>query len=84
MNTDIIFTAVCAVVILIMIHYYSKRPNRLISAIFGTFSGIAAMLALCTFGSMAGIDTELNLFNLIGSAVLGVPYAACVIIMNFL
>lgn len=84
MNTELIFSAVCAVIIIIMAVYYSKRPNRCISVIFGVFTGVASMMALCSFGSIIGVKAVLNIFNLVGSAVLGMPYVACVIIMNFL
>ena len=42
------------------------------------------MMVLCSFGSIIGVKAVLNIFNLVGSAVLGMPYVACVIIMNFL
>ena len=84
MDTDVIFMAVCGLCVIIMILYYRKRPNRLLSAVFGAFSGIAALLLLSEFGGIFGISAELNPFNLAAGAVLGVPYSACLIIMNFL
>ena len=84
MNTEIIFSAVCAAVIIIMIIYYYRRINRKSSVFFGVLSGMTALLILCRYGGMAGINAVFNPFNLAGSAILGVPYVIGMIIMNFL
>ena len=84
MNTEVIFTAVCAVLTIIIIIYYSKRPNRVLSVLFGTFTGIASLLLLSRYGRTIGLEAMLNPFNLAGSAVLGIPYVIGIAIMNFL
>lgn len=84
MNTQQIFYIVCGVVAVIMIIYYIRRKRRLLSAFFGVFSGIAALFAVNYFGGAMGVDLPLNLFNLCGSAILGIPFVALLIIINIL
>ena len=84
METEMVFAAVCAIVIAIMIVYYAKRPNRFISVSFGSATGIVSLLLLCEFGEMIGIDAVLNVFNLAGAVILGLPYTIFIGIMNFL
>ena len=84
MSTNMIFAVVCAVIAAIMMIYYSKRPNRILSVLFGGTTGAAALLILCRYGSIVGVNAELNIFNLAGSIVLGIPYVVCIVIMNIL
>lgn len=68
----------------IMLIYYIRRKRRFISAFFGVFSGLAALLLVNRFGGAIGVELPLNMFNVCGSMVLGIPFVAFVIIMNFL
>lgn len=81
---NVIFWCLCAAAVLAMAIYYLTRYKRLKTAVFGTFTGILALLILNCFGEKWGADLPLNIFNLCGSAVLGVPFVICIVIINFL
>lgn len=84
MNTETIFFLICAVVVFIMIIYYSKRRKRFSSLIFGTFMGFTALVLVNKFGGIIGAELPLNIFNICGSAVLGVPFVAVMIIIKYI
>lgn len=84
MNTETIFFLTCAAVVLIMIIYYGKRQKRFSTAIFGTLTGLAALILVNKYGGIIGAELPLNVFNLCGSAVLGVPFVACLIIIKYI
>lgn len=84
MSTDYIFAAVCAVVILIMIIYYLKCKKRVRALIFGAVTGLAALFILNRFGGNFDTHLPLNTFNVIGSAVLGVPFVICMVILRIM
>lgn len=81
---NVIFWSLCAVAILAMTVYYFTRLKRFKTAIFGVFTGMAALLLLNFFGGGFGVKLPLNLFNVCGSAILGVPFVICIVIFNFL
>lgn len=84
MTVEQLFYVVCAVTAVIMFIYYIRRKKRIISAFFGVFSGFAALLLVNRFGGCIGAELPLNLFNLCGSMVLGIPFVAFMIIVNIL
>lgn len=84
MTVEQLFYVVCAVMAVIMFIYYIRRKKRIISAFFGVFSGFAALLLVNRFGGCIGAELPLNLFNLCGSMVLGIPFVAFMIIVNIL
>lgn len=84
MDTDFIFAAVCGVVILIMAVYYLKREKRLKALLFGSLTGLAALFILNKYGGNFDTELPLNTFNLCGSAVLGVPFVICFVILKIL
>lgn len=84
MNTDKIFYIICGVVAVIMLIYYIRRKKRLISAFFGSFSGLAVLFIMNRFGGDLGADLPLNTFNVCGSMILGIPFVALMIIIKLL
>ncbi|EWM53452.1 pro-sigmaK processing inhibitor BofA family protein [Ruminococcus flavefaciens] len=84
MDTEWIFSGICVAVTFIMLIYYLKREKKIISAIVGALTGEAALFIVNKYGNMIDIDIPLNLFNFLGSAVLGAPFVVFLVIMNFL
>lgn len=84
MGTETIFWLICAVSVIIMIIYYSKCRRRVTSFLFGAFTGLAALIMLNRYGCYFEILLPLNIFNVCGSAILGVPFVICLVIINFL
>ncbi len=84
MNTDLIFYIACGVSAAVMVIYYLKRKHKITSAIFGTVSGITALLITNRFGGAVGADLPLNTFNFLGSAVLGAPFVAGMVIIKYI
>lgn len=84
MNTETIFFLICAATVLIMLIYYCKRQKKFSTALFGIITGLAALFLVNKFGGIIGAELPLNTFNVCGSAVLGVPFVACLVIIKFL
>lgn len=84
MDTETIFRIICGVVAAIMMIYYFRREKKLLSMIVGAVTGGAALFIVDKYGGLIGVDVPLNLFNVLGSAVLGVPFVIFVVIMNIL
>lgn len=84
MDAEMIFRSLCGAVIVIMMIYYFKREKRLLSLLTGAITGGAALFIVNKYGVMIGVDIPLNLFNTVGSLVLGVPFVVFLVIMNFL
>lgn len=82
MTADNFFTGLCVLIIIVMLIYYIRRKRKIISIIFGAVSGAAALIILNKYGASFGIDIPLNLFNVTGSAVLGVPFVLCLVILK--
>ncbi|MDE6671234.1 MAG: pro-sigmaK processing inhibitor BofA family protein [Ruminococcus sp.] len=80
MNPDIIFIIICCVSVMIMIIYYSRRESKVLSVIFGAFTGVIALFILNRFNA----EIPLNIFNISGSAVLGVPYVAGLVLLKYI
>ena len=80
MNPDIIFITMCCVTVMIMIIYYSRRENKILSVIFGAFTGVVALFILNRFNE----EIPLNIFNISGSVVLGVPYVAGLVLLKYI
>lgn len=84
MTAEQLFYVLCGVTMVIMFIYYIRRKRRLSSAFFGVFSGFVTLLLVNRFGGCIGAELPLNLFNLCGSMVLGIPFVALMIIVNIL
>lgn len=84
MRTDLILGLICIVVVLIMLMYYMRRERKVLSFVFGAFTGAAALFILNKYGGFIGADVPLNLFNVSGSAVLGVPFVVGLVILKYL
>jgi hypothetical protein len=54
------------------------------SMLVGAVTGGAALFIVNKYGAFIGADVPLNLFNVMGSAVLGVPFVIFIVIMNIL
>ena len=46
-------------------------------------TGFIALVLVNKYGFMIGADIPLNTFNICGSAVLGVPFVVCLVIIEF-
>ena len=84
MSTDLIFMLICGTVVLIMLIYYMKRERKILSFVFGAFTGMVALFIINKYGSAFGADIPLNIFNLSGSAVLGVPFVAGLVLLRYI
>ncbi len=82
MDTETIFRILCGTVAAIMLIYYLRREKKLLSMLTGALTGIAALFIVNKYGGLIGIEVPLNLFDLLGSAVLGVPFVVFTVIMN--
>ena len=82
MNRNMIFAAICGVVTLIMAIYYLRREHSVRTLLFGALSGLVALLILNQYGSMFSSWLPLNVFNLAGSAVLGVPFVIILVLLK--
>lgn len=84
MNTDLIFWIASIVIMIIMLIYYISRRKKLKTLFFGVFTGLAALFLLNKFGDDFGAYLPLNIFNLCGSAILGVPFVICLVLLKIL
>ncbi|MDE5583901.1 MAG: pro-sigmaK processing inhibitor BofA family protein [Ruminococcus sp.] len=84
MSANLIFWLICAVAVIVMIFYYMNRERRLLSLLFGAFTGFTALILLNKYGTAIGAEIPLNIFNISGSAVLGVPFVAGLVILKYL
>ncbi len=84
MGTDNLFALICGAVITIMLIYYVRHKRRIRAFLFGSLTGLAALLILNKFGGQFDTCLPLNIFNVCGSAVLGVPFVICLVILNII
>lgn len=84
MSTEVLFYLICGAVVFIMAVYYIRRRHKLTSFLFGSVTGFAALVLVNRFGDVFGASLPLNTFNICGSIVLGVPFVAAMIIVEFL
>lgn len=82
MNDEIIFKIACAAAALIMLIYYLRRDKKLLSFLFGAITGIAALTIVNKYGTALDIEVPLNIFNVGGSVILGVPFVLCLVILT--
>lgn len=82
MTSEMIFKAACAVVSVIMLIYYLRREKKVFSVLFGALTGIAALTIVNKYGGMLDIEIPLNMFNVGGSIVLGIPFVVCLVILT--
>ena len=67
-----------------MVIYYLRNRRNIASFIAGTVSGIVSLFLLEKVSDLFSLNIPLNLFNIAGSLILGVPYVVILAIMNFL
>ena len=84
MDTSVIFYLLCGAAAAAMAVYYVRRRHKLLSALFGSATGLAALLLVNFFGGAFGAQLPLNLFNVCGSTVLGAPFVAAMIIVRYI
>ena len=84
MDIEMLFKILCGIVVVIMMIYYFRRQRKLLSFIIGAFTGGAALFIVNKYGTLIGANIPLNLFNILGSLILGVPFVVFIVIMNFL
>jgi len=84
MDGDMIFAVVCGAAVLIMAFYYLRREHRVRTLLFGSLTGIAALLILNEYGGRFSTQLPLNVFNVAGSAVLGVPFVIILVLLEIL
>ncbi|MCM1362521.1 MAG: pro-sigmaK processing inhibitor BofA family protein [Clostridiales bacterium] len=84
MNIDLIFWIASIIVMLIMLIYYISRRKKLKTFFFGALTGLAALFLLNKFGDNFGTYLPLNIFNLCGSTILGVPFVICLVLLKIL
>lgn len=82
MTAENIFKAVCIAAAGIMLIYYIKRERKILSFLFGAVTGAAALIILNKYGGLIGAEIPLNIFNVGGSVVLGVPFVICLVILK--
>lgn len=82
MTAETIFKAICTAVAVIMLIYYLRREKKAFSVLFGALTGITALTIVNKYGGMLDIEIPLNLFNVGGSVVLGVPFVICLVILT--
>lgn len=82
MTAENIFKAVCIAAAGIMLIYYIKRERKILSFLFGALTGAAALIILNKYGGLIGAEIPLNIFNVGGSVVLGVPFVICLVILK--
>lgn len=80
----IIFWSLCAVAVIAMTVYYVTRLKRWRTFVYGALTGFVSLILLNIFGNGLGITMPLNIFNVSGSIILGVPFVICMVILNFL
>lgn len=80
----VVFRVLGGLLTLIMLGYYIRRRRRVLSALIGSLSGLAALWAVCRWGGMLGIFIRPDWFTVITSAVLGIPGVIFIIIVNLL
>ncbi len=78
------FWMIWAVIGIGMFVYYLRRFHTVRSMLWGTGTGLAALLLLHYCGGIIGFSPQLNLFNLIQAGLLGVPGVILMTIVHFL
>ena len=84
MNIDLIFWIASIIIMIIMLIYYISRRKKLKTFFFGAFTVLAALFLLNKFGDNFGTYLPLNIFNVCGSAILGVPFVICLVLLKIL
>ncbi len=84
MDTKTIFAAVCGAAVLTMLLYYLRREHRMRTFLFGSLTGITALLILNEYGGRFSSQLPLNVFNIAGSTVLGVPFVTVLVLLKIL
>lgn len=84
MDTGMIFFIACGAALAAMTVYYARRKHKLLSALFGSVSGLTALFLVNLFGGSFGAYLPLNAFNVCGSTVLGAPFVAAMIICKYI
>ena len=84
MDRNMIFAAICCTATVIMSIYYLCRERGVRTVLFGVLTGLTALLILNQYGSMFSTRLPLNVFNVAGSAVLGVPFVIILVLLKIM
>ena len=82
MESQKIFYMIYGAAALIMLIYYIGRDKKIRSFLFGSLTGLGALMLINEYQSYIGVNIPLNLFNVSGSAVLGVPFVIMLVIIQ--
>ncbi len=66
----------------VMLIYYMRCAHKIRSVLWGTVSGLAGLVLMHYFGGGIGFSPEFNLFNIMQSAILGIPGVVLMSIAN--
>ena len=81
---EIIFWSLCGIAVLAMAVYYMTRLKRLRSIFYGALTGIISLFLVNYFGGRFCVNLPLNIFNVTGSIILGIPFVICMVIFKLL
>ncbi|MBO4878474.1 MAG: pro-sigmaK processing inhibitor BofA family protein [Ruminococcus sp.] len=84
MDTGTIAVLTAAAAAGAMMIFYRRRKRRLLSALYGTATGIGALMLVSCFGGYIGAEIPLNAFNVFGSALLGTPFVVLITVLRFI
>lgn len=79
----IVFWAIWVVLGIGMSFYYLRRRHVIRSLLRGMLTGVAALFLMHYFGNWIGFSPEINLFNLMQAAVLGIPGVILLTVVHF-
>ena len=67
-----------------MLIYYLRRKHPFLSVLRGSLSGLAGLILLHYLGGLIGFSPEMNIFNIMQAALLGIPGVILMTVMHFL
>lgn len=67
-----------------MLIYYVRRKHPFLSALRGSLSGLAGLVLMHYLGGIIGFSPEMNLFNIIQAALLGIPGVVLMTVTHFI
>ncbi|MBE6850611.1 MAG: hypothetical protein E7504_02570 [Ruminococcus sp.] len=71
--TENICTLLYGGVGLLLIIFYIRQRKRIRTFLLGSISGLSALILLHFYGGFIGFTPPLSVFNLVFSAILGIP-----------
>ena len=80
---DLVFWSIWGLHGVAMFFYYMRRFHIVRSILIGGLSGWTALVLLHYFGGVIAFCPELNLFNFLQAAILGVPGVIMMTVLHF-